>query len=216
MKRSVHRFETIARHSRASCPIRTRRDLMFHPFLFLSTLPLCLSLRVMTNHLIHAQQDGLIDWPYKVLLEKQADTHRRNKQTQNTDTDPQKQKPTHALLCAQSKHDLPQSPEHCSPTKSARGTCCCHREVVMLFCPSFTQSVRFFQADQLITRLQRVEHTATCVNVMESDAVFWWAAIFRTPFPPSLSPTHPHFCQSGPWAPETATKMFLTFPNGPS
>ena len=65
----------------------------------------------------------------------------------------------------------------------------------MLFCPSFTRSVRFLQADKLITRLQRVEHTATCcgvmtnsmrlstgnvlVNVMASDAVFWWAAIFR-------------------------------------
>ena len=61
--------------------------------------------------------------------------------------------------------------------------------------PSFTRSERFLQVDKLITRLQRDEHTATCcgvmtnsvrlstgnvfVNVMESDAVFWWAAIFR-------------------------------------
>ena len=64
----------------------------------------------------------------------------------------------------------------------------------MLFCPSFTRSARFLQADQFVTRLRRVEHTATCcrvvpnfmrmttghvfMNVMESDAVFWWAAIF--------------------------------------
>ena len=47
-----------------------------------------------------------------------------------------------------------------------------HIDVVLLFCLSFTRSVRFLQADQLITRLQRVEHTVTCVNVMESDAVF--------------------------------------------
>ena len=66
------------------------------------------------------------------------------------------------------------------------------RDVVMLFCPSFTRSARFLQADQFITRLRRVEHTATCcrviknsmrmstgnvfMNVMVSDAVFLWAA----------------------------------------
>ena len=33
-----------------------------------------------------------------------------------------------------------------------------HSDVVTLFCPSFTRSVRFLQADQLVTRLQRVEH----------------------------------------------------------
>ena len=76
---------------------------------------------------------------------------------------------------------------HCSPTKSARGTCCSHRDLVMLFCPPFTQSERFLQTDQVITRLRRVEHTATCCRVianfmrmstghvfmyvMESDAV---------------------------------------------
>ena len=32
----------------------------------------------------------------------------------------------------------------------------------MLCCPSFTRSVRFLQADQLSTRLRRVEYTATC------------------------------------------------------
>ena len=69
-------------------------------------------------------------------------------------------------------------------------------------------TTRFLQADQYITRLQRVEHNATyCrvltnfmrmstgnvfVNVMESDAVFWWAAIFRTPSSlPSSSPFSP-------------------------
>ena len=58
-------------HSRASCPIRTRRGLIFHPFHFLSTFPLNFILRaVMNNHLIHAQQDGLIAWPYEVLLQQ--------------------------------------------------------------------------------------------------------------------------------------------------
>ena len=48
------------------------------------------------------------------------------------------------------------SPEHCSPTKYARVSRCSHGNVVMLFCPSFTQSERFLQTDQLIIRLQVV------------------------------------------------------------
>ena len=59
----------------------------------------------------------------------------------------------------------------------------------MLFCPSFTQSERFLQTDQLIIRLQVVVVTNfirmlmrnVLVNVFKSDAVIWWAAIFRTP-----------------------------------
>ena len=59
----------------------------------------------------------------------------------------------------------------------------------MLFCPSFTQSERFLQTDQLIIRLQVVVVTNfirmlmrnVFVNVFKSDAVLWWAAIFRTP-----------------------------------
>ena len=93
-------------------------------------------------------------------------------------------------------HDRPQSPEHCSSTKSIRGTCCSHRDVVMLFCPSFTRSARFLKVNQFVTRLRSVEHATCCrvipnfmrmstgnvfMNVMESDAVFWWAAILRTP-----------------------------------
>ena len=63
------------------------------------------------------------------------------------------------------------------------------RDVVMLFCSSFTQSERFLQTDQLIIRLQVVVATnfirmlmrSVHVNVFKSDAVIWWAAIFRTP-----------------------------------
>ena len=65
----------------------------------------------------------------------------------------------------------------------------------MLFCPSFTQSERFLHTDHLITRLRRAEPATCCshdklhshvvgnviVNVFKSDAVIWWAAIFRTP-----------------------------------
>ena len=59
----------------------------------------------------------------------------------------------------------------------------------MLFCPSFTQSERFLQTDQLIIRLQVVVVTnfirmfmrSVFVNVFMSDAVIGWAAIFRTP-----------------------------------
>ena len=59
----------------------------------------------------------------------------------------------------------------------------------MLFCHSFTQSERFLQTDQLIIRLQVVVVTNfirmlmrnVFVNVFKSDAVIWWAAIFRTP-----------------------------------
>ena len=81
----------------------------------------------------------------------------------------------------------------------------------MLFCPSFTRSIRFLQTDQLVTRLQRVETTCckvvpnfirvimgnVTVNVMETDAVFWWATIFCTYTPrkgssqPPLSPPLP-------------------------
>ena len=56
------------------------------------------------------------------------------------------------LLSAQSIHDLPQIPEHCFPTKYARVSCRSHRDVAMLFCPSFTQSERFLHADQIISR----------------------------------------------------------------
>ena len=60
-------------------------------------------------------------------------------------------------------------------------------DVVILFCPSFTQSERFLQTDQLITRLQVVVMTNfirmltgnVIVNVFKSDAVIWWAAILR-------------------------------------
>ena len=60
----------------------------------------------------------------------------------------------------------------------------------MLFCPSFTQSERFLQTDQLIIGLQvvvmanfiRMLMRNVFVNVFKSDAVIWWAAIFRTPF----------------------------------
>ena len=89
--------------------------------------------------------------------------------------------------CLRSSHDFPQSPEHCSPTKYARVSRCSHGNVVMLFCPSFTQSERFLQTDQLIIRLQVVVKTNfinmlmrnVFVNVFKSDAVIWWAAIFR-------------------------------------
>ena len=56
----------------------------------------------------------------------------------------------------------------------------------MLFCPSFTQSERFLQTDQLIIRLQvvvviifiRMLMRNVIVNVFKSDAVVWWAAFF--------------------------------------
>ena len=56
----------------------------------------------------------------------------------------------------------------------------------MSFCPSFTQSERFLQTDQLIIRLQvvinfiRMLMRNVFVNVFQSDAVVWWAAIFCT------------------------------------
>ena len=64
----------------------------------------------------------------------------------------------------------------------------------MLFCSSFTQSERFLQTDQLIVRLQVVVMTNfirmlmrnVFVNVFKSDAVIWWAAIFRSFWTPLL------------------------------
>ena len=57
----------------------------------------------------------------------------------------------------------------------------------MLFCPSFTQSERLLHTDQLNTRLLvvvmrnfiRMLSGNEIVNVFKSDAVIWWAAIFR-------------------------------------
>ena len=52
----------------------------------------------------------------------------------------------------------------------------------MLFYSSFTQSERFLQTDQLIITLQVVVVTNFIRMLMfKSDAVIWWAAIFRTP-----------------------------------
>ena len=58
----------------------------------------------------------------------------------------------------------------------------------MLFCSSFKQSERLLQINLLIIRLQAVVVTNfirmlmrnVIVNVFKSDAVIWWAAIFRT------------------------------------
>ena len=90
--------------------------------------------------------------------------------------------------CLRSSYDFAQSPEHCSPTKYARVSRCSHGNLVMLFCPSFTESERFLQTDQRIIRLQVVVVTNfmrmlmrnVFVNVFKSDAVVWWAAIFFT------------------------------------
>ena len=89
--------------------------------------------------------------------------------------------------CLRSSYDFPQSPEHYSPTKYARVSRCSHGDVEMLFCSSFTHSERFLQTDLYITRLQVVVVTNFIrmlmrnlfVNVFKSDAVIWWAAIFR-------------------------------------
>ena len=59
--------------------------------------------------------------------------------------------------------------------KYARVTSCSHRDVVMLFCHSFTQSERFLQTDQLTTRLQVVVMT-NFIRMLSGNA-----AIFRTP-----------------------------------
>ena len=61
-------------------------------------------------------------------------------------------------------------------------------------------SERFLQTDQLIIRLQVVVMTNfirmlvrnVFVNVFKSDAVIWWAAIFRS--------RRPLVLHSGPWA----------------
>ena len=45
----------------------------------------------------------------------------------------------------------------------------------MSFCPSFTQSESF-----LHTNFIRVLTGNVIVNVFKSDAVIWWAAIFRS------------------------------------
>ena len=89
--------------------------------------------------------------------------------------------------CLRSSYDFPQIPEHRSPTKYARVSSCSHWDEVMLFCSSFTQSERLLQTDQLITRHQVVVMTSfirmltsnVFLNVFKSDAVIWWAAIFR-------------------------------------
>ena len=49
------------------------------------------------------------------------------------------------LLYAQSIHDLPQISEHCLQTKYARESSRSHKDAVMLFYHSFTQSERFLR-----------------------------------------------------------------------
>ena len=64
----------------------------------------------------------------------------------------------------------------------------------MLFCSSFTQSERFLQTDQLFIRLRSCGHDKlhshvdekVFVNVFKSDAVIWWAGIFRRTVPCEL------------------------------
>ena len=52
---------------RATRLIRTRHGLIFHLFHFLDVSTLYFNHLAVTNtDLIHAQQDGLVDWPYKV------------------------------------------------------------------------------------------------------------------------------------------------------
>ena len=70
--------------------------------------------------------------------------------------------------CLRSSYDFPQIPEHCSPTKYARVSSCSHGDVVMLFCSSFTQSERFLQTDQLITRLRSCSHDKLHSHVDEN------------------------------------------------
>ena len=82
----------------------------------------------------------------------------------------------------------------------------------MLFCPSFTQSERFLQTDQLITRLQVVVMTnfirmlirTVIANVFKSDAVIWWAAIFLNNYhlpPPPLEVSEGGNCLPKPKPP---------------
>ena len=74
----------------------------------------------------------------------------------------------------------------------------------MLFCSSLTQSERFLPTDQLNIKLQVVVVTNftrmlmrnVFVNVFKSDAVIWWAAIFRTPS--SMSDKLLHLSKSQP------------------
>ena len=83
---------------------------------------------------------------------------------------------------------LPQIPANCLPTKYACVSSRSHQDVVMLFCPSFTQTERFLHTDQLITKLQvvvlsyfiRMLSGNVTVNVLKSGAVICWAAIFRS------------------------------------
>ena len=103
-----------------------------------------------------------------------------------------------------SSYDFPQSPEHCSPTKYARVSRCSHGNVVMIFCPSFTQSERFLQTDQLIIRLQvvvvtnfnRVLMRNVFVNVFKSDAVIWWAVGRSTAGAFAIAPRFSTSCHS--------------------
>ena len=80
--------------------------------------------------------------------------------------------------CLCSSYNFPQSPEQCSPIKYARVSRCYHRDVVIWFCSSFTQSERLLQTDQLIIRHQVVFVTNfirtlisnVFVNLFKSDA----------------------------------------------
>ena len=70
LRRIVSIFETNVHRSRAPCLTRTLCGLTSHHFLFLSTFLLFLiHLTLTNNHSIHGHKDGLVAWPYKVVLQ---------------------------------------------------------------------------------------------------------------------------------------------------
>ena len=69
MKRNYDSLTRLLQQTRQVAEM-AKRCTPSHPFLFFTTVPLCfILLTVMNNHSIHAQQDGLVDWPHKVLLQ---------------------------------------------------------------------------------------------------------------------------------------------------
>ena len=113
------------------------------------------------------QQKNYLKHSQKLIIRSRVHTRRRLTATLSPTNQRAESKgncwhPRDVIVVWQSIHDLPQIPEHCLPTKYARGTCRSHKDVVMLFCHSYTQPERFLHTDQLITRLRRVEPATCC------------------------------------------------------
>ena len=143
------------------------------------------------------QQKNYLKFSQKLIIRSRVHAQRRLTATLSPTNQISESKEIvciHETIVVCAVHTRPstvQSTAH--PTKYARGSYRSHKDAVMLFCPSFTQSERFLhtvssdfdvlnqQRVVVMTNFIRMLSGNVIVNVFKSDTVFWWTASFRTP-----------------------------------